>query len=735
MSSEDVTALALARRAAMLDADDGRLPQADAELTRVADELSRGESMIARRALAETLTDRALVRLLANRFAEALADCDRSVGLAERMPPLLKRSVAFNALSRRIKLRARPGTPVHDTQAAARDVEAARALGVEGWLVDELDCSVARERGDWQRVAELSPKVASRLKAEGFAVGHVFCALRTAQALLELSQLDEARQALAEALPLLERHGPPDQLGRALLTSARLASRRGEHESAWRDAERALAIGESLVRHFRALADQHRFVADKLQQYQHAFEIALARADATGVARAWGVAERAKGFYLCQLLANADVPLFEGVDATVLQRLRETEAQLDRLDAQLARADPGPQFEALAAELQRLQAQRDAAYNEAMRGNPRWAALRSPPPLDIQALLARVDGRYTLLSLFVMPDPQGMAVHCFFGDGVEPEHRRLHFDWEGKRQLEACRADLESYGARDPFLPAVPQAQCAQLFAPEVVARLSPERTLLLSAHGVFASLALPATRLADGRRLIEHCPVQLVPTLALLTLVPRPRTASEAAVLLIGCAQDGFRSEPLDDVPAEIDELHGLWQQAKVNVRSQLLDAAQTPAQCGCAPEHWRDARFVHLACHGSFDPARPFDAALLLGRDKLRASEFFTVKLAAEAVILSACDVGRRAEMLEGVTAAFDEWLGLYLPLFYAGASTLVASRWAANSGEARSFMRVLHGELAAGAAPVQAVRAASLALLELPEVFWANWIVAGVPRLAED
>ncbi len=735
MAAADVAALALARRAAMLDADDGRLPQADAELSRIAGLLGGEASMIASRALAETLTDRALVRLLANRFTEALADCDRAVQLAGRMPPLLKGSVGFSALARRAKVRARPGSPVHDADAAARDIEAARKLGGQDWLIDELDCTLARERGDWARVAQLSPEIGARLKADGFAVGHVFCALRTAQALLELARPGEAQRALDEALPLLESHGPPDQLGRALLVAARIASERGEHEVAWRDAERALSIGESLVRHFRALADQHRFVADKLQQYRQAFAIALAGGDAKGIARAWSVAERAKGFYLCQLLANADVPLFEGVDPDLQRRLREIEDRLDTLDLQLARTDPGPRFETLAAELQRLQTQRDAVCNEAMRGNPRWAALRSPPPPDIEALLARINGSCALLSLFVLPAPQGIEVHCFCNDGAAPLHRRLQFSWEDKRQLEVCRADLERYGANDPFLPALPQAQCAQLFAPELVAQLTPERPLLISAHGIFASLALPATRLADGRRLIEHCPVQLVPTLALLAQPLRERAAPPAQhlrVLLLGCAQDGFRSPPLDDVASEIDELRQLWLEKDAEVQAELLQPDQTPPERQCAPEHWRAARFVHVACHGTFDPTQPFDAALLLGRDKLRASEFFTVRLAAEAVILSACDVGRRAEMLDGIAAAFDEWLGLYLPLFYAGASALVASRWAANSAQARAFMRVLHGELANGASPMRAVRAASVSMLDLPDVFWANWVVAGVPRL---
>jgi CHAT domain-containing protein len=137
-------------------------------------------------------------------------------------------------------------------------------------------------------------------------------------------------------------------------------------------------------------------------------------------------------------------------------------------------------------------------------------------------------------------------------------------------------------------------------------------------------------------------------------------------------------------------------------------------------------------VACHGTFDAESPLNAALLLGQEKLRASEFFATRLEADLVVLSACDVGRRAQRWHEVDAAFDEWLGLYLPLFYAGAQALVVSRWKANSGKARQFMRALHAELARGGAAPMAFRAACLALAKSKDVFWANWSLAGIPPL---
>ena len=110
--------------------------------------------------------------------------------------------------------------------------------------------------------------------------------------------------------------------------------------------------------------------------------------------------------------------------------------------------------------------------------------------------------------------------------------------------------------------------------------------------------------------------------------------------------------------------------------------------------------------------------------------ASTFFRVRLNASLVVLSACDVGRRTNRLEQVAGGFDEWLGIYVPLFYAGSRMLLASRWAANSERGAMFMSVFHEALAAGESPMQAMRKASLHRRRGPEPFWSNWTLVGIP-----
>ena len=731
----DVGGYALRRRSAMMDFEDGRLPDAERELDAVVAALRNQGELQAQRELAAALSDRATVRRYSNRWQDALDDLAAVISIAAGLPPFVRSSLEFGARFTRAKLLCTEGTPLHDVPAAERELAALRALAPEPWMVAELTCEIARQREDWAVVARLSPEIGARLDAQGWTVGSVFAAVRTAQARMELGHLDSADAVLQPALRFLELHGPPDQHARARLTSARIASARGHHDLAWDSALAGLALIDSLVRHFRSPEDQHRFVSDKLKHYLTAFDVGAAAGGHVGCLRAWTIAERSKSFYLCQLVANGEVALFDGVDPAEVQRLHDLEVALDEREC-VAADLTGEAARSAMQVIRAVRMERDEAYSRLMRANPRWAALRAPPPFAIEAVLQKLQGRrYDAYSLFLRPRGAdgGADLHLFWATAAGvPTHRVERLTKDELAVLDACRAALDTEGAGNVFLQAFPPALAARVWPEELRAQLSPERPLALSAHGVFAGLALHAARLPDGARPIELCPVFSVPTLALLSL-PRRRAASGPRdVLLIGCEQDGFRSPPLPDVPSELEELRATWRGANGEVRGALINAREAPAACGCDLANWAKARIVHVACHGTFDAESPLNAALLLGQEKLRASEFFATRLEADLVVLSACDVGRRAQRWHEVDAAFDEWLGLYLPLFYAGAQALVVSRWKANSGKARQFMRVLHAELARGAAAPMAFRSACLALARSKDVFWANWSLAGIPPL---
>ena len=80
-------------------------------------------------------------------------------------------------------------------------------------------------------------------------------------------------------------------------------------------------------------------MADKAALYETAYHVGNAAPKEQGIVRGWTVVERAKSFYLCQLVANADIELFEGVNPDQLTTLTSLENQLDTLAFTAATGD------------------------------------------------------------------------------------------------------------------------------------------------------------------------------------------------------------------------------------------------------------------------------------------------------------------------------------------------------------------------------------------------------------
>src|SRR5215510_10059097 len=99
---------------AMRDFDDGKLPEAEAELTAV---ISQGESSSdpwTAGEIASCLRDRATVRRFSNRWQEALDDLSRCERLAMRLPPLPRRMTLPSVYYMRALLLATPYSDVYN---------------------------------------------------------------------------------------------------------------------------------------------------------------------------------------------------------------------------------------------------------------------------------------------------------------------------------------------------------------------------------------------------------------------------------------------------------------------------------------------------------------------------------------------------------------------------------------------------------------------------------------------
>jgi CHAT domain-containing protein/tetratricopeptide (TPR) repeat protein len=145
---------------------------------------------------------------------------------------------------------------------------------------------------------------------------------------------------------------------------------------------------------------------------------------------------------------------------------------------------------------------------------------------------------------------------------------------------------------------------------------------------------------------------------------------------------------------------------------------------------------RIIHLATHGLLNSEYPELSGVVLslidekGRDQdgfLNLSQIYNLKLAADLVVLSACQtaLGRdiKGEGLVGLTRGF----------MYAGAPRVVASLWQVDDAATADLMREFYkAMLVEGMRPAAALRTAQMRMWErnqqLSPYFWAAFTLQG-------
>ncbi len=138
---------------------------------------------------------------------------------------------------------------------------------------------------------------------------------------------------------------------------------------------------------------------------------------------------------------------------------------------------------------------------------------------------------------------------------------------------------------------------------------------------------------------------------------------------------------------------------------------------------------RYVHLSVHGYPDEVSPWDAYLQFQphtavQERLYAHEIYNLQLPASLVTLAACDVGK------GKLASGEGVLSLARAFSYAGASTVVQSRWKADARVTEELFPDFYARLAKGESSLAAFDKSRNNFLATasPDVvhpyFWANF-----------
>jgi CHAT domain-containing protein len=144
---------------------------------------------------------------------------------------------------------------------------------------------------------------------------------------------------------------------------------------------------------------------------------------------------------------------------------------------------------------------------------------------------------------------------------------------------------------------------------------------------------------------------------------------------------------------------------------------------------------RLLHLATHGLVDPVEPSASSIALGADEgedgyLYTMEILALPLAADLVVLSACESGRgKVSRSEGV-------VGLSRAFMASGASGIVASLWAVSDESTSVLMKEFYNKMLNKKKPAgEALNEARFALLNSADYshpfYWSPFIVIGSER----
>lgn len=269
--------------------------------------------------------------------------------------------------------------------------------------------------------------------------------------------------------------------------------------------------------------------------------------------------------------------------------------------------------------------------------------------------------------------------------------------------------------------------------------------------HGPLSGLAFAALRNERGRYLLEDYTLHYVPAASVLdyTRAQRRPKARVGAMLMVADAKTAARSRlepalpPLPGARLEARAVSALLPATRI---TQLVgsDATESRVRASMAGKS-----VIHVATHAILHDADPFTSYLAVGADaaggddgRLTAQEIYGLSLAADLVVLSACQSG------SGIAPA-DSIAAFARAFIHAGAPSLVVSVWDVADDSAASLLATFYRGWLGGESKARALRAAQLDLLRrlragqvrvdtplgrvaLPEhpVFWAGFSLVGEP-----
>ncbi|MEG4391340.1 tetratricopeptide repeat protein [Microcoleus sp. BROC3] len=598
------------------------------------------------------------------------------------------------------------------------------------------------------------------------------------------SQLGEKQKALeyySQSLPLFRAVG--DRSGEATIFSNMASAKRHQNNlsEALNDIEFSIKIIENLrtkiaspelrSSYFATVQDYYEFYIDLLMQLHKTHP-------KSGYdTKALEASERSRARSLLELLFESNANIREGISPDLLQQEKSLQQQLDAIEKQRIEtiSSPNPNATkideidsgrlALLQQYQQIQAQIRTA-------SPRYAALTQPQPLTLPEIQKQILDENTILLQYSLGEYRSY-LWVVTSTGLTSYELPSQVDIE--TAAVAFRTAVTSPIQRDiPQKVAQASANLGQLILQPAAAQLGNKR-LLIVPDGVLHYTPFPALTLDQTRG--QNTNVPLIASHEIITL-------PSASTLAIIRQNYGDRKPPgqslailadpvfsPDDerikgkiTPATTEKLEannlGLnrslraynrqWPPERLAFTRQEaqkisslfpsassrqifdFDASRTTAIDGNLANY----QIIHFATHGLANSQNPELSGIVMSMvdDKgnlvngfLRLTDIFNLKLAANLVVLSACQSGM------GQNVKGEGMVGLTRGFMYAGAQRVAVSLWSVDDEGTAVLMQKFYQKMVQQKlAPAAALRAAQMEMMQQENwqspYYWAAFTLQG-------
>ncbi|MEP6488479.1 CHAT domain-containing tetratricopeptide repeat protein [Microcoleus vaginatus GB2-A3] len=652
-----------------------------------------------------------------------------------------------------------------------------------GWEVITLTSigNVYSDLGEKQKALEYYSQSLALYRAVNYRRGEAVTLTSIGNVYSDLGEKQKALEYYSQSLPLSRAVGYRHWEAFTLYNMASAKRDQNNLREALKDIENSLKIIENLrtkiaspelrSSYFSTVQNYYEFYIDLLMQLHKT------NPKSGYATKALEASERSRARSLLELLQESNANIREGISADLLQQEKSLQQQLDAIEKQ--RIEAVSTLNPNAAKIAEIDKQRlvlleqyEQLQTKIRTASPRYAALTQPQPLTLLEIQKQILDENTILLQYSLGKNRSyLWVVTSTGLATYELPKQVDIETAARNFRDALTIPIQ----RDiPQKVAEASANLSQLILQPAAAQLANKR-LLIVPDGVlhytpFPALTIPKTQGQNiNVPLIAEHEIITLPSASTLAILrqnyrdrkPPSRTLAiladpvfspdderikgkitQATIEKLEANNLGLnrslrasnRQWPPERLPFTRQEAQTISSLFSSASSRQIFDfdASRTTAIDGNLANY----QIIHFATHGIANNKNPELSGIVMSMvdDKgnlvngfLRLTDIFNLKLAANLVVLSACQSGM------GQNVKGEGMVGLTRGFMYAGAQRVAVSLWSVDDEGTAVLMQKFYQKMVQQKlAPAAALRAAQMEMMQDKKwqspYYWAAFTLQG-------